>query len=37
MVGDTETDTATILGLCEKRIRERPHGWLWQHDRWKVP
>ena len=37
MVGDIETDTATIQSFYEKCIRERPHGWLWLHDRWRVP
>ena len=37
MVGDIETDTATIQGFCETCIRERPHGWLWLHDRWREP
>jgi KDO2-lipid IV(A) lauroyltransferase len=37
MVGNVETDTATIQAYYEKCIRERPHGWLWMHDRWKQP
>ncbi len=37
MVGDIETDTATIQGFYEDVIRERPHSWLWLHDRWREP
>ena len=37
MVGDIETDTATIQRFYEETIRERPHSWLWLHDRWKEP
>ncbi len=37
LVGDIEADTATIQGFYEGCIRERPHGWLWLHDRWKDP
>ncbi len=29
--------TRTCLAWIEDRIREHPHGWLWLHDRWKVP
>lgn len=37
MVGDIETDTTTIQAFYEQCIRERPHGWLWMHNRWKRP
>ena len=37
MVGDIEIDTATIQRFYEETIRERPHSWLWLHDRWKEP
>jgi KDO2-lipid IV(A) lauroyltransferase len=37
MVGDTETDTATFMRFYEETIRERPHSWLWMHDRWREP
>ncbi len=37
MVGDIEIDTATIQRFYEETIRERPHGWLWLHDRWREP
>ena len=37
MVGDVETDTATIQRFYEDVIRERPHSWLWLHDRWREP
>ena len=37
MVGDIETDTATIQHFYEDVIRERPHSWLWLHDRWRKP
>ena len=28
-------DTRTIQEFYETSIRERPHSWLWLHDRWK--
>lgn len=37
MVGDPETATATIQRFYEEVIRERPHSWLWLHDRWRKP
>ena len=37
MVGDIETDTDTIQRFYEETIRERPHSWLWLHDRWREP
>ncbi len=37
MTGDVEADTSTIQSFCEQSIRERPHAWLWFHDRWRVP
>jgi len=37
MVGDMEADTTAIQSFCEMRIRERPHAWLWMHDRWSEP
>lgn len=37
MVGDIETDTVTIQRFYEKVISERPHSWLWLHDRWREP
>ncbi len=37
LVGDREQDTATLNRFIEDRIRERPHGWLWLHDRWRTP
>ena len=37
MVGDIEVDTATIQRFYEETIRERPHSWLWLHERWKEP
>lgn len=37
MVGDIERDTTTAQVFYEECIRERPHSWLWMHDRWKKP
>ena len=37
MVGDNEADTVTIQRFYEEVIRERPHSWLWLHDRWREP
>lgn len=37
MVGDAELDNATIQRFYEDTIRERPHSWLWLHDRWRKP
>jgi len=37
MVGDIETDSNTIQRFYEEVIRERPHSWLWPHDRWREP
>lgn len=35
--GDVGDDTAALTHFYEQRLREHPHGWLWLHDRWKVP
>ena len=35
VTGDVEEDTASFTLRIEKAIRERPHSWLWLHDRWK--
>jgi lauroyl/myristoyl acyltransferase len=37
MIGDIERDTRTIQEFYETTIRERPHSWLWLHERWKKP
>ena len=37
MTGDIEIDSATIQRFYEDVIRERPHSWLWLHDRWREP
>lgn len=37
MVGDVEADTTTIQRFYEDTIRERPHSWLWLHNRWRKP
>ena len=37
MVGDIENDSNTIQRFYEDVIRERPHSWLWLHDRWREP
>jgi len=37
MTGDIERDTRTIQEFYETTIRERPHSWLWLHERWKKP
>ncbi len=37
LVGEREQDTATLNRFIEDRVRERPHGWLWLHDRWRTP
>jgi lauroyl/myristoyl acyltransferase len=29
--------TQVCLDWIEEQIRAHPHGWLWLHDRWKVP
>ncbi len=34
---DGDGATATCLAWIEEQIRAHPHGWLWLHDRWKVP
>jgi len=34
---DNDQATATCLAWVEDQIRAHPHGWLWLHDRWKVP
>ncbi len=37
--GDTKADLQVMTDACnafyEARIRERPHGWLWLHRRWR--
>ena len=35
--GDIEEDTRRFQSFIEERIRERPHNWLWLHNRWKTP
>jgi len=35
MAGDIEIDTQTIQRFYEETIQERPHSWLWFHDRWR--
>ena len=35
--GDRDQDMRTLNGFIEDRIRERPHAWLWLHDRWRQP
>ncbi len=35
VTGDVEEDTAAFTRLIEGAIRQRPHSWLWLHDRWK--
>jgi KDO2-lipid IV(A) lauroyltransferase len=37
MNGDIDVDTRAVLSFCEDCIRERPHAWLWLHDRWRKP
>lgn len=37
LTGDVHADTATFMRFYEDRIRERPHAWLWLHDRWRKP
>lgn len=34
-VRDTQAITDATNAFYEARIRERPHGWLWLHRRWK--
>jgi KDO2-lipid IV(A) lauroyltransferase len=35
VTGDVEADTAAFTLRIEEAIRQRPHSWLWLHDRWK--
>jgi KDO2-lipid IV(A) lauroyltransferase len=35
LTGNVEADTATFTRRIEEAIRQRPHSWLWLHDRWK--
>lgn len=35
LTGSVEADTAAFSLVIEEAIRQRPHSWLWLHDRWK--
>lgn len=35
--GDVAADTAHFQQVYEDLIRQRPHNWLWMHDRWRQP
>lgn len=35
--GQIEEDTRRFQCFYEERIRERPHNWLWLHNRWRRP
>jgi KDO2-lipid IV(A) lauroyltransferase len=35
VTGRVEEDTAAFTLVIENAIRQRPHSWLWLHDRWK--
>ncbi|MBK8595562.1 MAG: lysophospholipid acyltransferase family protein [Holophagales bacterium] len=35
LTGNVEEDTAAFTRRIEEAIRQRPHSWLWLHDRWK--
>jgi len=37
LTGEIEEDTRRFQCFYESRIRERPHNWLWLHNRWKKP
>ncbi|MCB9759346.1 MAG: lysophospholipid acyltransferase family protein [Alphaproteobacteria bacterium] len=37
LTGDIDQDTRTFQAFYEDRVRERPHAWLWLHDRWRSP
>ena len=35
LTGTAEARTLSLNVWYEAQVRERPHGWLWLHDRWK--
>lgn len=35
VTGIAEDDIAAFTARIEKAVRQRPHSWLWLHDRWK--
>jgi len=37
LTGEIGEDTRRFQCFYETRIRERPHNWLWLHNRWKKP
>ncbi len=37
LVGQVAEDTARLTACSEELIRQRPHNWLWLHERWRRP
>ncbi len=37
LTGEVVDDTATLQSIYADYIRQRPHNWLWMHDRWRQP